>query len=63
VAVDAVGGDVERAILEPLDRHVGVGKAGVLDLGVGPDPVDPLAFAAPEPVGILDRTASEAVRK
>ena len=35
VAVDAVGGDVELAVLEPLDRDVVVVERGVLDPGVG----------------------------
>src|SRR5271170_3890165 len=52
--VDAVGGDVERAVLEPLDRDV-AGKPGVLDLGKRLDPVDALAVLGPELVGMLDR--------
>ena len=48
--VDAVGGDVERAVLVPFDRDVVGCVGGVLDLGVGLDPVDALADLAPEPV-------------
>ena len=55
VAVDAVGGDVELAVLEPSDRDVVVGEGGVLDPGVGLDPVEPPAVLAPEGVGIGDR--------
>ena len=55
VAVDAVGRDVERAVLEPLDRDVVVVEGGVLDPGVGLDPVEPLALLAPEGVRIGDR--------
>ena len=53
--VDAVGRDVERAVLVPLDRDVVGIVGGVLDLGVGLDPVDALADLAPEPVRVLDR--------
>src|SRR5262249_45112918 len=54
MAVDAVGRDVERAVLVPFDRD-GVGRvAGVLDPGVGLDPVDALAVLAPELVRIVD---------
>ena len=55
MAVDAVGADVERAVLVPLDGDVVGRVGGVLDLGVGLDPVDALADLAPEPVGVLDR--------
>ena len=55
VAVDAVGGDVQRAVLEPLDRDVVVVEGGVLDPGVGLDPVEPLAMLAPEGVRVGDR--------
>src|SRR5258707_15328499 len=51
VAVDAVSAGVERAVLEPADRGV-AGEAGVLDLGVGLDPVQALAVLAPEGVGV-----------
>ena len=54
VAVDAVGGDVERAVLEPFDRDVGIGEGGVLDARIGLDPVEALALLAPELVGLLD---------
>ena len=55
VAVDAVGAGVERAVLEPADVEV-VGLVGdVLDLAIGPDPVDPLAMFGPEPLRVLDR--------
>ena len=55
VPVDAVGRDVERAVLVPFDRDVVGRVGGVLDLGVGLDPVDALAHLAPEPVRVLDR--------
>ena len=55
VPVDAVGRHVERAVLVPLDRDVVGRVGGVLDLGVGLDPVDALAHLAPEPVRVLDR--------
>ena len=53
--VDAIGADVQRAILEPFDVHCAGREAGVLDLRIGFDPVDPLAMLCPEPLGILDR--------
>ena len=40
MAVDAIGADVERAVLEPFDRDIGIGEARVLDARVGLDPVD-----------------------
>jgi hypothetical protein len=53
VPVDAVGGNVERAVLEPFDRDVGIFECGVLDTGIGLDPVEALAFLAPKLVGLL----------
>jgi hypothetical protein len=53
VPVDAIVGNVGLAVLEPLDRTL-AGEGGVLDLGVGLEPVDPLAVLAPELVGVLD---------
>ena len=55
VAVDAVGRDVELAVLEPFDRDVVVVERGVLDAGVGLDPVEPPALLAPEGVRVGDR--------
>ena len=55
VAVDAVGRDVEHAVLEPFDRDVGVGEGGVLDPREGRDPVEALGLLAPEGVGVGDR--------
>src|SRR5262245_25807287 len=52
--VDAVGRHVKGAVLEPFDRHVWIVERGVLDDGVGLDPVDALALFAPELVGPLD---------
>ena len=53
VAVDAIGRDVERAVLEPFDRDVWIGEARVLDDAIGLDPVDPFALLAPELVRLL----------
>ena len=55
VAVDAVGRDVELAVLEPPDRRRCGSRRGVLDPAVGLDPVEPLALLAPERVRIGDR--------
>ena len=52
--VDAIGRDVEGAVLEPFDRHVGIGERGVLDARIGLDPVEPLALLAPELIGVVD---------
>ena len=57
MAVDAVGADIERAVLVPFDRHVVVVVGRVLDRGIGLYPVDPLAVLAPEPVRVLDALA------
>src|ERR1700676_1761576 len=55
VAVDAVPGDVEDAVLEPFDRYLAGCERGVLDLGEGLHPADPLGLFGPEGVGIADR--------
>ena len=53
--VDAIVGDVRDPVLEPLDRHVVHVEAGVLDFGVGLEPVDPFALFAPESIRITQR--------
>ena len=55
VPVDAVGRDVEFAVFIPVDADIAGGKAGILDLGIGGDPVKPLPVLAPERIRILDR--------
>src|SRR5262249_52597772 len=55
MAVDAVMADVQRAVLEPFDRHVAGVIGGVLDLAERLDPVDALGLLTPETVRILDR--------
>jgi hypothetical protein len=57
VAVEAVGREVERAVLEPADAEVGLVEAGVLDLAERLDPVDPLRLFAPEALRVLGRGA------
>ena len=52
--VDAIVGGVERAVLVPFDRDVAL-EARVLDLGIGLDPMEPLALLAPEFRRIGDR--------
>src|SRR4029077_16316333 len=59
MAVEAVGGGVERPVLVPADRHV-AGERGVADFAVGLDPIDALALLAPEPVGVGEGTLVEA---
>src|SRR5215813_12371628 len=56
MSVDAVGGDVEGAILVPLDGDVVGSIGGILHARVGLDPVDALADLAPELVWILNGT-------
>ena len=56
VAIDAVGRDVQHAVMEPADANLAV----VIDVAhgagaVGLDPVDALAVLAPELHRILDR--------
>ena len=55
MAVDAVVGGVERAVLEPFDRDVARVVGRVLDLAERLDPVDALGLLGPEPVRVLDR--------
>ncbi len=55
VAVDAVGADIQHPVLIPLDADVAGREGCVLDAGIGLDPVQPLAFLAPERVRIGDR--------
>jgi S1-C subfamily serine protease len=56
MAVDAVGGDIERAILIPFDRHIARRIASVFDLCVRGHPVEALALFAPKGIGIVNRT-------
>jgi hypothetical protein len=46
VAVQAVGGNVQSAVGEPLDIDMVIVERGLLDLGEGLDPVQALAFRA-----------------
>src|SRR4051794_18955203 len=55
MAIDAIPGDVEDAILEPFDGNVTGGEGAILDLGEGLDPVNAPALLGPESRGILHR--------
>ncbi|MNH07677.1 hypothetical protein D3C79_670740 [compost metagenome] len=55
MAIQAVGRDVEQAVLIPLDGDVARIVGGVLDSGVGLHPVEDLALLTPEGVRILYR--------
>src|SRR3954453_22686617 len=55
MAVDAVPGGVQDAVLEPFDRDVAGGEGDVLDLVARFHPVDALGLLAPEAVGVRDR--------
>ena len=55
MAVDAVVGSVENAILEPFDGNLAGLERGVFDLGERLDPVEAFRRLAPEPVRVLDR--------
>ena len=59
--VDAVHAGIQHAVLEPFDRDLAQGEIGVLDLGIGLDPVQPLALAAPEADRIGHRFGIETV--
>src|SRR5215213_4411684 len=59
MAVDAVGANVERAVLEPADMNI-AGEADILDLAVRLDPIQPLAVLTPESLWILDRLGIKA---
>ena len=52
--VDTIGAHVQSSVFVPFDRHVVVVVRGVLDLGVGLDPVQPLAMLGPKCVGIVN---------
>src|SRR6185437_15861697 len=51
VTIEARGGRVQRAVLEPLDRYV-AGEARVLDLGRRLHPGDAATLLGPEAVGV-----------
>ena len=53
MAVDAVPGDVEDAVLEPFDRDVAGRKRGILDLVERLDPAHALPCSAQKPLGSL----------
>lgn len=56
VAVNAVGRNVERAVLEPFDRNVVIVVGSVLHLGERLDPVHPFAVLTPEAIGVFHGT-------
>src|SRR5690606_24417706 len=53
--VDAVVADIQSSILVPLDGDVVWIEGGILDPGVGLDPIEALAHFTPEPIGVGDR--------
>src|ERR1700751_6051855 len=55
MAVDAVVGGVEHAVLEPFDRDVAGPERGVLDLARRSVPMDALGLLRPESVRVLER--------
>ena len=55
MAVDAVGGDVQRPVGKPVDGDIAQRVVDVLDLCEGFDPVDAPGLLAPEAFGILER--------
>ncbi len=59
--VDAIHADIQNAVLVPLDVDLAEGEIGVLDLGIGLDPVQPLALAGPEGFRITNRFGIETV--
>src|SRR5262249_1496546 len=58
VAVEAVVGGVEGAVMEPADMDL-PGEIDVLDLGRRLDPREALGLFAPEALGIVDRALIE----
>jgi hypothetical protein len=59
MAVYAIGGDVEAAILEPADINGTRFEGCVFDLGVGPHPFEAFASLAPKPFRIGNRARVE----
>ncbi len=58
VAVEAVMGGVELAVVIPADMDV-AGEAAVLHLGEGCEPVQSLALLPPEALGVVERLLIE----
>ena len=54
MAIDAVVGDVEGAVLEPFDRYVVGIVGGVLHARERLDPIDPASVLTPEAIRVLD---------
>ena len=54
MTIDTVGGQVKSTVFKPLDADVAGIVRGVLDLGIGFDPVDALALLTPEFIRVLD---------
>ena len=55
MAVDAIVGDVGRAVLEPFDEDVRLGEGGILDLAEMLGPVNAFGRFGPKCVGIGER--------
>jgi hypothetical protein len=60
MAVDAVGATFSVPSSNHLIETLSIGERGVLDLGVGLDPVEPLAVLAPERFRIRGPTGKAA---
>ncbi len=54
MTVDAVGRDVQGAVLEPLDRDIAGLERRVLNLGEGFDPIKTFCLLAPERLWVID---------
>src|ERR1700756_956069 len=53
--VDAVGGDVHHAVLDPFDGNISRRERPVVDLVRSLHPVEPLGLLGPEPARVRDR--------
>ncbi len=55
MTIQAVGGEVQRAVFIPFNRDIAGGKGGVLDRLIRGDPVKNFALLAPEGVRVGNR--------
>ena len=54
MAINAVGGNVQRPILKPFDAEIGFVKTRIFHFGKGRHPVEPLGLFAPEGIWIAN---------
>ena len=61
MAINAVGRDVQRAILKPFDAEISFVKTGILHFGKWCHPVEALGLLSPEAIRITDRLGISSV--